>query len=233
MARAVFPPGSEAAANAFALSPAIASHSHLFLIGLTGSAPDGTSSADLKTQFRAAFDKIAATLAALILSALADPASAATYGFCWQGANDYRIEGYISYPDTAEGRIVTENTITGFGITGWRGDTYLGRWSMKDLTPDTSWTLRFDTRTLSFPMGGYIEDGTYQEWNANGFANDCGIPSFGFNGGNRAQDICVDGVFIEESGVAPDTPLAISPNAEDPCGPVPMSSLSISGRIFG
>ncbi|WP_179378077.1 hypothetical protein [Jannaschia marina] len=165
----------------------------------------------------------------LLLAALAMPfqATAATHVFCWIGANDYRIEGYISYPDTAEGWLLTENTVTGFGITGWRGETYLGEWSMKDLTPDTSFTLRFNTRTMAFPMGGYPEDGTYQEWNADGTATDCGNPGFGFNGGNRAQDVCVNGVFIDESGIAPDTPLAISPNPDTPCGPLPMSALPI------
>ncbi|MCK0168662.1 hypothetical protein MWU52_13970 [Jannaschia sp. S6380] len=164
--------------------------------------------------------------AAAFLAALTAPAGAATHGFCWIGAQGYRIEGFISYPDTATG-IVTEADVTGFGITGWRDDSYLGRWSLKDLTPDTSWTLRFDTDRLAFPMGGYVEDGTYQEWNANGFADDCGDPGFGFNGGNRAQDVCVDGVFIEESGIDPNTPLSISPDASNPCGPLPMSALPV------
>lgn len=167
--------------------------------------------------------------ATLLLLTLSLPAQAATHTFCWRGANGYRIEGFISYPDTAQGWLVTENTLTGFGITGFRDDTYLGQWSMKDLTPDTSWTLRFDTETLEFPMGGYREDGTYQEWNANGFADNCGNPGFGFNGGNRAQDVCVNGVFIDESGIAPDTPLRISPDPDNPCGPLPMSRLGGDG----
>ena len=167
----------------------------------------------------------------LALALLGTPARAVTHTFCWRGANDYRIEGFISYPDTAQGWLITETTVTGFGITGWQGSRYLGRWSMKDLTPETSWTLRFDSETLSFPMGGYIEDGTYQEWNANGFADDCGTPGFGFNGGNRAQDICVDGMFIDESGVPPDTPLSVSPDPANPCGPLPMSGLRLPRRV--
>ncbi|UWQ19423.1 hypothetical protein K3551_02545 [Jannaschia sp. M317] len=162
----------------------------------------------------------------LILASLAPPAQAVTHTFCWRGAEGYRIEGHITYPDKAQGWLITETTVTGFGITGWRGDSYLGQWSLKDLTPETSWTLRFDSQTLTFPMGGYREDGTYQAWNAGGFANDCGDPGFGFNGGNRAQDVCVNGIFIDESGVPADTPLRVSPDPANPCGPLPMSSLS-------
>jgi hypothetical protein len=164
---------------------------------------------------------------AAILS-LATTATAAadtvTHGFCWRGAEGYRIEGTISYPASARG-IVTQDDVTGFAIAGWRGDALLGRWTLDMLTPETSWRLTFNADRLEFPMGGYIEDGTYQEWNANGFADDCGVPGFGFNGGNRAQDVCVDGTFVNESGVPPDTPLRISPDAADPCGPLPMSGL--------
>ena len=47
-------------------------------------------------------------------------AQAASYAFCWEGANDYRIEGYIRYPDDATD-IVTEETVTAFSISGWNG----------------------------------------------------------------------------------------------------------------
>ncbi|MEM8822357.1 MAG: hypothetical protein AAGF30_02000 [Pseudomonadota bacterium] len=167
---------------------------------------------------------------AILLTALASPAQAITHAFCWIGANGYRVEGFISYPDGLTG-IVTEADVTGFGITGWRDDTWLGQWSLKDLTPETSWTLRFDADRLAFRMGGYPSEGTYQEWNANGFADDCGDPGFGFNGGNRAQDVCVDGVFIDESGIPPDTPLGISPDPSNPCGPLPMSNLPMRRHV--
>jgi hypothetical protein len=173
------------------------------------------------------------TRAALLLSALALPAQAVardvTYGFCWRGAEGYRIEGVITYPATARG-ILTEDDVTDFVITGWRDDAYLGRWSLDQLTPETSWTLRFDADRLEFPMGGIPSEGTYQEWNANGYADDCGDPGFGFNGGNRAQDVCVDDTFIDESGVDPDTPLRVSPDPADPCGPIPMSALPTPRR---
>ncbi|WP_298438082.1 hypothetical protein [uncultured Jannaschia sp.] len=166
---------------------------------------------------------------ALVLATLVAPAHAATHAFCWIGSEGYRIEGRISYPDGATG-ILTEADITEFAITGLRGDAVLGRWTLADRTPETAWTLRFDADRLAFPMGGEPANGTYQEWNANGFADDCGDPGFGFNGGNRAQDICVDGVFIDESGVPPATPLRISPDPSNPCGPLPMSALSEARR---
>ena len=165
--------------------------------------------------------------AALILAAglaSAGPAQAVTYGFCWQGEAGYRIEGVIAYPDGLRG-LVTERDVTAFTITGWRDASYLGRWSAEEATSGTSWMLRFDADALAFRMGGSLEDDSYQQWNADGTATDCGTPGFGFNGGNRAQDVCVDGTFVDESGVPPDTPLAISASVDDPCGPVPMSAL--------
>ncbi len=170
--------------------------------------------------------------ACLALLLLATPAQAVTHGFCWRGSDGYRIEGYITYADGATG-VLTEADVEGFGITGWKDDSYLGRWSLKELTPQTSWTLRFDTDALAFPMGGNREDGSYQEWNADGFAEDCGDPGFGFNGGNRAQDICVDGVFIDESGIDADTPLTIAPDPSDPCGPLPVAALTATRRHIG
>jgi hypothetical protein len=74
-------------------------------------------------------------------------------------------------------------------------------------TTETSWTLFFDTNAIAFPMGGHFLEQSYQEWNANGQVDDCGSPGFGFNGGNWAQDFCIDNVWIEESSIDPDTPL--------------------------
>jgi hypothetical protein len=83
----------------------------------------------------------------------------------------------------------------------------IGSWSMAQRTTETSWTLFFDTNKIAFPMGGHFLEQSYQEWNANGQVDDCGIPGFGFNGGNWAQDFCIDNVWIEESSIDPDTPL--------------------------
>jgi hypothetical protein len=45
-----------------------------------------------------------------------------------------------------------------------------------------------------------------QGWNADGTAQDCDADEFGFNAGNYAQDFCLGGVWIEESGVEPQKP---------------------------
>ena len=60
--RAVYPPGLDSQAIPLRLSPGVISNGHLFLTGMTGSAPDGIMPTDPETQFRAAFDKIARML---------------------------------------------------------------------------------------------------------------------------------------------------------------------------
>jgi hypothetical protein len=69
-------------------------------------------------------------------------------------------------------------------------------------------------QAIAFPMGGHFLEQSYQEWNANGQVDDCGSPGFGFNGGNWAQDFCIDNVWIEESSIDPDTPLPAMPMDE-------------------
>jgi hypothetical protein len=41
--------------------------------------------------------------------------------------------------------------------------------------------------------------------------NDCGVGGFGFNGGNWAQDVCIDNTYIEVSSIDPYTPLQAYP----------------------
>ncbi|MCB1397985.1 MAG: RidA family protein [Rhodobacteraceae bacterium] len=62
-AKALIPPGMEGATQALALSPGILSHGHVFVTGMTGSDASGALPDDPETQFRNAFDKIAAVLA--------------------------------------------------------------------------------------------------------------------------------------------------------------------------
>ncbi|MEM9779580.1 MAG: RidA family protein [Pseudomonadota bacterium] len=61
--RALFPPGSHAAASQIKVSPGVISNGHVFLTGVTGSLPDGTMPLDLEAQIRNAFEKIGAVLA--------------------------------------------------------------------------------------------------------------------------------------------------------------------------
>lgn len=60
--QAIVPQGSQAAVDQMKLSPGIISGGHVFLTGMTGSSPDGSMPDSLETQFRQAFDKIAAVL---------------------------------------------------------------------------------------------------------------------------------------------------------------------------
>jgi hypothetical protein len=151
-------------------------------------------------------------LAALLLAASATAAvpsdDAARFQFCWTGANGFTMEGIIGFPAELLGTgIITQADITEFAIWGYHNGLPIGSWNMADRTTETSWTLFFDTRSIAFPMGGYFLEQSYQEWNANGQVNDCGAPGFGFNGGNWAQDVCIDNTWIEASSIDPDTPL--------------------------
>ena len=61
--RALIPRGSGDISARMRLSPGMVSGDHVFLTGITGSAPDGAMPGDPETQFRQAFDKIGAVLA--------------------------------------------------------------------------------------------------------------------------------------------------------------------------
>lgn len=150
---------------------------------------------------------------ALVALIAATPLHAAQFQFCWTGANGYTMEGVIEFPDDhVNTGIITETDVTGFQIIGFLDGVALGSWDFADLQPDTSWTLRFDTGTLRFPTGGLRQDNSYQAWNADGQVDNCGAQGgFGFNGGNYAQDVCVNNVWVEDSSVDPLTPLFAQP----------------------
>lgn len=156
-------------------------------------------------------DRLAAALC-LCLTAAA-PLQAAQFQFCWVGANGYTMEGVIGFPDALlDTGLITEAEVTEFRIIGFLDGIAIGAWNLDQRTPETSWLLRFDTRTLRFPTGGIRALDTYQEWNANGEVNDCGaVGGFGWNGGNYAQDVCIDNTWIEDSSIDPDTPLFAQP----------------------
>lgn len=149
---------------------------------------------------------------ALALLMLCSPAQAAKFQFCWIGNSGYTMRGIIGFPDALlDTGIITERSVTEFAIFGFRDGIPIGSWSLDQLTPDTTWELYFDTTALEFPTGGHWQDLSYQAWNANGEVNDCGIGGFGFNGGNYAQDVCIDNVWIEASSIDPDTPFPVYP----------------------
>lgn len=143
-------------------------------------------------------------VAALALAAA--PAAAETWEFCWQGSGGWEMFGRM---EVAEGApdFIDQTHVTDFYIAGFLDGAPMGSWQLGDRTPRTSWHLRFDRVSGQFPTGGLRPDGAdYQAWNAGGSADDCGIPGFGFNAGNNAQDVCVDGQWRTDSMVERETP---------------------------
>ncbi len=150
--------------------------------------------------------RFAFSLAALAALFAPNLGLAADYSFCWTGANGYVMSGKMTLTQGVTG-IATEKDVTAFKIAGYRDDQLLGTWDMRDLNPGDTWHLRFDTRTQTFPTGGSFPTSRSQGWNADGGAEDCGNPGFGFNSGNYAQDVCVNGRWATDSSIPPDSPL--------------------------
>jgi hypothetical protein len=143
----------------------------------------------------------------LALAALAHPVDAAVVHFCWAGANGYSMTGTLEFPDELlEADVVTQWDVTGFRITGFKDGSPIGSWDWATRQRDDVFYLRYLPREMRFATGGEVP-GTYdQAWNADGTAADCDADGFGFNAANYAQDFCLGGVWIEESGVPPETP---------------------------
>ncbi|MFQ1701078.1 hypothetical protein ACJ5NV_10820 [Loktanella agnita] len=152
-----------------------------------------------------------------VLALMAAPVQAADYYFCWEGANGYTMTGQMTVnPSALNKPVVTEGDVTEFRIAGYQEGTLLGKWDMAIRGPTTSWVLYFDPGRNAFLTPADAGLGVSQAWNANGDANDCGNPGFGFNLGNYAQDFCLNGVWLEESGMPPETPFLVSPTPVDP-----------------
>lgn len=154
---------------------------------------------------------------------MALPAQAADFEFCWEGANGYRIEGFMRVDDALMTRsLLTEDDIAGFFIQGFKDDVPLGSWDLADLTPATVWNLSFDPRGMVFPTGGDHTGDKGQAWNAGGRADDCGDPGFGFNSGTNAQDVCVNNVWRTDSMINRYTRFPVFPagTTELDCGGV-------------
>ena len=146
---------------------------------------------------------ITTTLAA----AFAAPVHAAQFNFCWVGAAGYSMTGVIEFPDEKLNQdLITEDDVTRFEIVGYNRMIPIGTWSMEEVRWDTTWHLRFDPQTLSFPTGGNFGTDASQGWNANGGMTDCGRNGFGFNSGNYSQDFCLFGAWVEQSAIDPNTP---------------------------
>lgn len=157
---------------------------------------------------------------------LAAPAAAETRYICWVGGNGYTMTGEFTFPDSlTNSPLVTHDDLTDFRITGNLRGNPIGSWDMSQRTPDTRWLFRYNAQIDKFLFGD-LDNGLYQEWNAGGDVDDCGIPGFGFNAGNYAQDVCIDNVWIEDSSVDPLKPLLGFPNPRSPANCDPMIATS-------
>ncbi|WP_372804030.1 hypothetical protein [Loktanella salsilacus] len=150
------------------------------------------------------------TLFSAVLIAAFAPvsATAANLNFCWIGAGGYTMTGRMQLPDDQmHAPIVTQDDVTRFKISGYYQGKFLGAWDMSQAAAGTTWHMRFDPQQMAFLTGGSFQGPHSQGWNANGDVIDCGSPGFGFNSGNYAQDICVNGTYIQASSIDPATPL--------------------------
>ncbi len=144
--------------------------------------------------------------ALLALAPVAAAGESAAYRFEWQGGGDWTMRGALSF-DAAllDGAWVLEDEVQCFFIEGYQDDVPMGRWALGLLTEETTWTLTFDPAAGHFVIYS-IDAFMPQAWNMDGAGTDCGDPGFGFNIGNAAQDLCVDGELVVASQVAPDLP---------------------------
>lgn len=144
--------------------------------------------------------------ALVCMFAFAQTASAATLNMCWTGGSGYTMTGRMELPDSAMNKpMVRETDITAFKITGYQDGGRIGSWNLIEKHENTSWALYFDPATFTFPTAIDLNRQVSQQWNANGDVDDCGNPGFGFNAGDFAQDVCVNGQYIEPSSIDPET----------------------------
>lgn len=147
---------------------------------------------------------ILASCLALITGAAA--AQDARFRFLWQGAGDYTMRGALSFPaDLLSQGVIHETDLSCFEIEGFLGAAPVGRWALGLLGPETSWTLTFDPAVSAFLVYG-SGAAMPQAWNMDGAGYNCGPGGFGFNIGNAAQDLCIDGQLIFDSQVDPSQP---------------------------
>lgn len=144
---------------------------------------------------------------ALLASLIALPARAELVHFCWAGSNGYTMTGAMEFPDALlDAPVITEADVTRFRIAGYQDGIRIGEWDMDNRQPDDTWYLRYWPDRMQFPTNAEVPGPFDQGWNADGTAMDCDEGEFGFNAGNYAQDFCLSGVWIEESGIAPSVP---------------------------
>lgn len=144
--------------------------------------------------------------ACLLLLAGPLRAEQASYSFAWEGGGGYALRGALSFDADFLGRgLVRGHELSCFVIEGSKNGVPVGRWALGDLDALTTWRLHFDPEAPAFLVEGQGID-MPQAWNMDGGGYDCGAGGFGFNIGNAAQDICIDGELIFESQASPFRP---------------------------
>lgn len=168
----------------------------------------------------------------LTLAGSAATAENVSYRFEWQGAGGYSMRGGMSFDAGFLGRSeVRAQDLSCFFIEGRRDGAPVGRWALSMLDEETSWVLTFLPREQAFAVWG-PDQPMPQAWNMDGAGTDCGEGGFGFNIGNAAQDLCIDGRLVVLSQVAPDRSFPVTRDdamtfPADACmGPMLMSGLS-------
>ena len=176
----------------------------------------------------------AALTLALSLALTAQTAAAETVHFCWTGANGYTMTGRMDVPDRLmSNAVLTEDHIDAFKIAGYRNGQLLGTWDMTQAGRGTTFHLRFDPVGMRFLTGGSYPSTYSQGWNADGTVEDCGEGGFGFNSGNYAQDVCLNGTWLADSSIDPATPLIAGLQPVDAtCSTVQMMSKSAKPNHF-
>ncbi len=148
-------------------------------------------------------------IAAIIVGAAlagAAKAQSVAFRFEWQGAGGYVMRGGLSFDAALMGeQLVFETDVDCFVIEGFRDGDPIGGWALGMRTEDTTWRLTFDPVVEQFLVWGPMSP-MPQAWNMDGAGYDCGAGGFGFNIGNAAQDLCLDGELLTASQVDPSRP---------------------------
>lgn len=152
------------------------------------------------------------SLLAGVFPALPAAAQSVAYSFEWTGSGGYAMRGALSFPaDLMGAQRVFEDDVDCFVIEGYRDGQPIGRWALGMLTEETTWFLTFDPVLEEFVVWGPAAP-MPQAWNMDGGGYNCGADGFGFNIGNAAQDLCLDGDLLVESQVMPATPFPAERN---------------------
>ncbi|KAA8610420.1 hypothetical protein AL036_00620 [Salipiger aestuarii] len=154
----------------------------------------------------------AAIIAAVFASGIPAAATDVSYSFVWQGGNGHEMRGAMSFDSALmTAPEVYARDLSCFVIEGTHNGTPIGRWALGMLNEQTTWALTFLPQDAAFAVFG-PRHMMPQAWNMDGFGTDCGASGFGFNIGNAAQDLCVDGRLVLGSQVAPDQPFPATPD---------------------